>query len=395
LQIAHLGKNYILLKSRELLPLSKHDGNNQKEPFMTISIYGNETSFFRSVMGQTSEWRQGEFNEWMGKAFDSYNSGDYLLSVDNLLDALCYDSDPDSAVQLHNLLTHVNIDSELWEDASALVTHIQETEGKYGLTHLKLVAKFQHDFREKFFGDTDNRDPLVDKHRGDMQDVSMDMFSLQFGGHQHDEESNAGMPEDLFALLQSMMSSPEKAKDILLGAIKDSGVSQDTFNKTKSLLDTWDQKMDEIGASKRKLAESEESFDEEDIVGYAQAIEEVREALYAQNGDYTPAILDLWKKVLEKPEYSKQMEFLDLEDLHDCGKSSVDLFLQTKDEQILEGSIYLLRKVVTLAKAHGELEISYLHSLIFALNQKYEVSEDSMILKEITELGDELAQMGE
>ncbi|MCG3142679.1 MAG: hypothetical protein HDKAJFGB_04207 [Anaerolineae bacterium] len=119
---------------------------------MSEDIYGHEESFYKGVKSEGDEWRRKEFVKWLENAKKNIQANLYGIAIDDMLDALCYDSRVSVIEALVSTFEMGPINEAIRRALGALVKYILETNGKYDLEHVRRVANLQHLWREQRMG---------------------------------------------------------------------------------------------------------------------------------------------------------------------------------------------------------------------------------------------------
>lgn len=360
---------------------------------MTVSIYGEEASFFRSIMTESPKWRRKEFDEWQTRAFKNYSEGKYMVAADNCLDGLTYDSDIDIVPPLKTYLTHAQVIDELLDDTTELAEHILKTNGVFGLTHLKLVAKLQHNFRQIWKKTEGGRISLKEEQQDRLIRTSKKLLSPEAGMTLFGQSLTQEQFEEMSNWIDMLFSDPTAAQDFLVNKIKASGASPETIDKTLLLIDSINSKSikDDIDATAKKAVKTDE-LDEASLIAFADGINKVQKAIHAcMNTGYSPELIKAWKICFSNPQIVMQFGVMELEDLHLCGKFALETYQEDQQLETLQASIYLLRNLVKISKDLNEEFEEYTNTLIIALNMLYDNNDDIEILKEIMMLGENLS----
>ena len=355
---------------------------------MTVSIYGEEASFYRMIMEESPTWRRREFNEWLDKARRSHDAGEYFIAVDNLLDGLCYDNSIEVADLLLSYLVAAGALDSLSQDAQALVKQMRETNSAYNLKHVKLVAKLQHKLRA--FGEhaPETAGMLADKSAAETALVLEDMLSpglsqTLFGRSFSDAEMSATME-----LFNRMLEAPDSALDLMLEAMQSAGASEEAREQARSIAAMISHDLGEIEGVAVNNETDDTDDEEESLIVYSQTIGEIRRILNSNPDSYSQELAFAWRKILDDLRLERQFDFWALDDLWHSGNLALAASETTTNPQILEDAVYFLRRLVAKAAQLDDEDPRYTESLLAALDLYYDETQDEAILREIVAIGE-------
>lgn len=316
---------------------------------MTVSIYGEELAFFKNVMAMPPQWRSKEYDGWAERAQTQASAGNYYLAADNLLDALCYDSREGASGELTSCLLRAGVFLDLSIEAGKLISHMNKT-GKFGLAHLKLVAKLQHDLRSHWLATESGRQEMLEKYEEHLVGAFREIVATMSGLRSFEDELTDQEAEDLTNQFLALRQSPEIAFDAFKQKLVEHGVTPEAADK---MLSAWQTpiKVDVLGtegnAAENADQEQESEWEESNIIEFCRRIEEVRAVMFeCQRTGNIDAMVTAWQTVLEEPVYTSQLDFFDFDDLHATAQWALKVYKDSSAPEALDGALYLLHALV-------------------------------------------------
>ncbi len=353
---------------------------------MTVGIYGEEEAFYRLVMSESGTWRHREFSQWREKAKRRFDSKSFLMAVDHLLDALCYDSAVDVADQLTLFLKRAEVIEEVSKNATMLTRYIGNFGGRYSLTHLKLVAKLQHEVRGLIRKTETGRSELSESQKVHSTDILKDMFLSPTGRSPAATPQDSEMGDQLSRFFDRLMSGEGAAINNLVEISESRHVppTPDEIALLRQNAGEWENAISSLVETPRTPTPSEADEDEDSIVIFAQEIGIARELLYVQvSSGYVAEIAVPWRHILGDPRLAKQLGYIDRQDLHDTTKLALQAYLNSSNTSALGDAVFLLRHLVDHACSDDSENTEYVETLFAALRLLYESTGDPAAFMEL------------